>query len=293
MEIAFHLGAHCTDENQLLRSLLDDKGRLADQGICVPGPGRYRDVIVKAAQKLRGQVASEDSQQDLLGAMIDDDSTGRVVMSFENFICVPGRVFDGGEFYGKAAFKPTWLRNLFSCHQVEFFMAIRNPATFLPALLAHRDQTHGDLPTALQGAGPMSLRWSDVVAAIQTANPDTPLTIWCNEDTPLIWPEIMREITALEANVELRSGLRIVAKIIEKEGLQRLRNYLRRRTPQTEIQRRRIVTAYLDKYAIEAVVEEEIDLPGWSAALVEDLTQTYEDDLQVIARMPGVNFLSP
>ena len=48
MEIAFHLGAHCTDENQLLRSLLDDKGRLADQGICVPGPGRYRDVIVNS-----------------------------------------------------------------------------------------------------------------------------------------------------------------------------------------------------------------------------------------------------
>ena len=45
MEIVYHLGAHCTDEERLLRCLLKNRGALSAQGIVVPGPARYRNLL--------------------------------------------------------------------------------------------------------------------------------------------------------------------------------------------------------------------------------------------------------
>ncbi len=51
MEIVYHLGAHCTDEDRLLRCLLKNRGILAQQGIIVPGPTHI--AIFCATQPLR------------------------------------------------------------------------------------------------------------------------------------------------------------------------------------------------------------------------------------------------
>jgi len=50
MQVVYHLGAHSTDEERLVRGLLRAKGPLAERGVIVPGPGRYRPV---AARDLR------------------------------------------------------------------------------------------------------------------------------------------------------------------------------------------------------------------------------------------------
>ena len=51
--------------------------------------------------------------------------------------------------------------------------------------------------------------------------------------------------------------------------------------------------AFLDKYALEEKIEEELDLPGWDGAYVDMLTEIYEDDLEIIAAMPSVRLLTP
>ena len=38
MQIVFHLGAHCTDDGLLIRSILKNRAKLAAEGIGVPGP---------------------------------------------------------------------------------------------------------------------------------------------------------------------------------------------------------------------------------------------------------------
>ena len=293
MQLAIHLGVHCTDEDRLLRSLLQNKTRLAHHGIAVPGPGRYRETIVKAVQQLKGQIAEPDAQSALIEDMIDDDSTERIVLSFEDFLCVPGRVFERGMLYEKSAYKPTWFRNLFSEHQVEFFMGVRNPATFVPALAAHPRQVHKSYPALLQGADVADLRWCDVAVSIHESNPDCALTIWANEDTPFIWPEIMQEITAHDASIALKGGLNVAGQIMQREGLRRMKAYMTSHPPQTEYHRRRVLTAFLDKYAIQEEIEQELDVPGWTTESVEALSATYEDDLSELARLPGVTFLSP
>jgi hypothetical protein len=293
MQVAIHLGVHCTDDDRVLKTLLNNKGALSKQCISVPGPGRYRGPLIKVVQKLKGEEASSDTREMLLDEFVDDDTTTRVVLTHDNFICVPGRVFDNSVLYDKAGYKPMWLRNIFPGEQVEFFLAIRNPATFIPAIFHHKEQKTENFATFMNGTDILDIRWSDVVLAIKESNPDSPVTVWCNEDTPLIWPEIIREVSGHDALTRMKGGFDILATIMKKEGMRRMRSYLGTHPPKNEIQRRRILAAFLDKYLIEDEIEEELDVPGWTEELVANLTQIYEDDLLEIERLPGVNFISP
>jgi hypothetical protein len=293
MQIAIHLGVHCTDDDRVLKTLLNNKGVLSKECISIPGPGRYRNQLMKVVQKLKGAEASADTCDMLLDEIVDDDTTTRVVLTHDHFICVPGRIFDNGVLYDKAGYKPMWLRNTFPGAEIEFFLSIRNPATFIPAAFRHPAQKTENFATFMNGVDVYDIHWSDVIIAIKESNPDCPITVWCNEDTPLIWPEIIREISGHNSSKRLKGGFDVLATIMQKEGMRRLRTYLGTNPPQNENQRRRILAAFLDKYLIEDAVEEVLDVPGWTDELVEALTQTYEDDLLEIEKIPGVTFIAP
>ena len=78
-----------------------------------------------------------------------------------------------------------------------------------------------------------------------------------------------------------------------QEGMKRFRAYLAEHPVMTEMQKRRVISAFLDKFAKEDEIEEEIATPGWSPHLLADMTEAYEEDLYHLERIPGVNFLSP
>jgi len=293
MQVAIHLGAHCTDEDRLVRTLLQNKDVLAKEGIAIPAPGRYRGTLGQAAGKLRGAPASRETQDMLLDAIVEGDATERVVLSHESFICVPSKVFENGVLYERANYKPAWLRNLFPDHKVEFFIAIRNPATFIPAVFRHKNQPNDNFHDFLGGTDIEQIRWSDVIVGMSESNPGVPITVWCNEDTPLIWPEVVREVAAHSPQARVKGGFNILATIMKKEGMRQLRQYLAANPPRNEIQRRRILAAFLDRYALEEAVEEVLDVPGWTDAIVAELTDAYEEDLHEIARLPGVTFIAP
>ena len=68
--------------------------------------------------------------------------------------------------------------------------------------------------------------------------------------------------------------------------------YLETRPPANETQRRRILSAFLDKFEKEDD-EPEVETPGWTEEYLTRLTEFYEQDLFAIERMPGVDFISP
>lgn len=290
MTISIHLGAFCTDEDQLVKSLLKNLKVLSQEGVVVPGPSRYRPVIREVLSKLAGQPPTPETQDVLLEEILETDDAERLVLSNEQFLANVEYAFRQGALYPNAAEKTERIRRLFPEHPVEFFLAVRNPATFVPAL--HNRIQKGSFDEFIAGLDPDSLVWSDVIRDIREANPDTPITVWCNEDTPLIWPEVMHEITGIDPHVQFMGGFDILSQIMEREGIKRLRQYLATHVPANEIQRRRVLTAFLDKYAIDDEVEEEIDLPGWTPELVDRLTDVYDDDMIEIARIPGVTLLT-
>lgn len=53
------------------------------------------------------------------------------------------------------------------------------------------------------------------------------------------------------------------------------------------------MAAFMQKYAVEDAIEQEIDIPQWTPDLVNEMTEIYEDDVIELARIPGVTLISP
>jgi hypothetical protein len=289
MRIVYHLGAHCTDEERLVRCLLKNRGLLAGQGIVVPAPTRYRKLLRDTAVQLKGASATVETQALVLEQIMDEDVADRLVLSWDSFLSFPQWVLRG-QMYGFAGERIRAFTQIFPEIEAEFHLAIRNPATFLPALFDKQKGKSYD--EFIEGSDPAALRWSDVVGQILRQNPGVPLVIWCDEDTPLIWPEVLQAVsghddaTALEETDELLSG------IMSPEGLARMRNYLETHPPASIQQRRRIVSAFLDKFALKDKVEMEFTLPGWTEDMVAAMTARYAEDVALIRQMPGVSFIA-
>lgn len=291
MEIAFHIGANCTDEDRLLKSLLKNAGSFADQGIKIPGPGKYRRLIRETIQNLDGAPPAQNTRGILLDAIVDGETPKRLVMSNANFICIPNRIFDKGVFFEQAETKVRALTQLFPNDELDLFIGLRNPATFLPdAFEASKATT---LDAFLKGFHPTQIRWSDIIKRILHVAPNAQLTVWCNEDTPLIWAELVRDIAGVSSETRITGGFDLLAAIMSPEGMNRFLNYMQQHPPQTEAQKRKIIAAFLDKYALEDEIEEEVDLPGMTPDLIDDLSDIYEADVETIAQMEAVHFIAP
>ena len=290
MKVVYHLGVHGTDERRLVGVLRANAAALAARGIVVPDPETYRPVLRSVAGAMKGARASAETEETLLDAVMTEDEAARLVLSNESFLCMKGWAVSRGKLYPMAGEKVAGLVNLLPSHDCEVTLAIRNLATFLPVVLP---AAKSDTAEVLRGGDLAGMSWLDVVGRIRAANPDLPITVWCDEDTPLIWPEVLRALTGAPPDMALAGENEILSAILTDEGMSRLAAYLAARPPLPVDARRRVVTAFVDKYARPEAMEVELDLPGWDEALIEELTERYDADLAAIARVPGVTVIAP
>ena len=291
INIVYHLGAPHTDNDQVTWSLRKDAAMLADNGIMLRRPKEYRPLIKEMILELKGDAPSIVDQENLLTSIIRNQQVDRLIMSDSRFLGVPAWMLYGGKFYQNAGKNTQTIRNLFPDNPCEFHLGISNPANFIPAVFT--GQTDKTYEKFIDGAELATVRWSEVIAQIQQQNPDCPITVWCNEDTPIVWPSILREIAGLDPQVRLQGELDVIQQIMSSDGVELLIKYLEERPGLTEVQRRRIRGIFLEKFYLDDAVEEEIDLPGWTDDTIDALTDIYEDDIERIERMAGVNFISP
>jgi len=291
MQIVYHIGANCTDQDRLLKSILKNAEIFAQQGVKIPGPSKYRRLVRETIQSLEGQTPAPDTREILLDAILDDEECDRLVMGHAQFMCVHRRVFERGVFYMLAEEKLSGLANLFPTDALEIFIGLRNPATFIPAVFG--DSPVDSFNQFMHGLDPMGVRWSDLIGRIRAILPQAKLTVWCNEDTPLIWAQLIREMAGVDPLTKITGGFDLLASIMSAEGMKHFVTYLRANPPQTELQKRRIIAAFLEKYALEGEVEEVVDIPGWTEDTVARLTAGYDEDVERIEQMDGVNFIAP
>jgi len=291
MEIAIHLGAHLTDEDRLIRCLMRNRAALLADGISIPSTSRYRTALRRTAHEMRDTATDAETQEALLDSLITEDTIRRVVFSSDCFLSNHRWAIGRGQIYPDAGTKVETLRRLFPAAKVEFFIAIRNPATFLPALVEHAGP--GGFEQVMGGVNPLALRWSDTLARIHEATPGCRLTVWCDEDTPLLWPEILREVAGHPDDMALEGVFDWYQGFVSPAGLRLMGKWLADRPPMTDLQRRKVLSAFLDKFALAEKLEVEADLPGWQADHAEILSELYAQDVDLIAQMPGVDFLEP
>lgn len=290
MRIVYHLGAHFTDDERLLRCMQKNRDLLIQHDIVVPNPKRYRTLLRETATKLKGRAATVDEQALILEQIMEEDHASRLILSWESFLSLPPYVLKD-KIYPTAAERIQAFCQIFPEIEPEFHLAIRNPASFLPLLY---DRLKPDSYTSfLNGVDPQEIYWSEVIDRILHLNPHVPMTIWCDEDTPLIWPEVLRAVTGLPAATPLQGDDDLLSSLMSGEGMTRMNAYLQSHPPQHPSQRRKIVSAFLDKFALPERINQDITLPGWTAQTISDLTRRYEEDVARIAHRPDITFLSP
>lgn len=288
MRIVYHLGAHCTDEDRLVRCLLKNRGVLSRQGIMVPSPTRYRRLLRSTLEELRGEPASQETQALVLDQIMDEGEAERLILSWDSFMSFPPWAVRGS-LYAAAGERMRGFTQIFPDIQAEFHLAIRNPATFIPALQEVVSAKGGG--SVLERTDPLNLRWSEVVRQLLIQVPGAPITVWCDEETPLIWPEVLQAVSGHAPETELIDTDELLSMIMNEIGLSRMKAYCIEHPPRSVAQRRRIVTAFLEKFARPEKVEMDITIPGWTAEMVAEMTDYYLADVEVIRQMPGVTLI--
>jgi len=291
MQVALHAGAHMTDEDRLLTCLSENRETLARFGTNVPPPASYRKLLRDILQHAQEDRLAEDARDVVIDAISTDDVTDRLVLSNQGFFGTPKMAVAGPILYPAADMRLSLFRQLFAGDRLELFFGLRNPAMFLPALL--RGTPYSSVARLLNDNDPTEMRWSELIARIRTAHPDLPITVWCNEDTPLIWSQIVREMAGIDATVPIAEEFALLSEIMTKPGLQRFHAYIEAHPGMTEVQKRRVIAAFLDKFADEAAIEAEPDVPDWTEELVARLTELYDEDLYEIERLDGVQMITP
>ncbi|MGL4279559.1 MAG: hypothetical protein ACRCS0_04250, partial [Albidovulum sp.] len=126
------------------------------------------------------------------------------------------------------------------------------------------------------------------------AVPDARFCLWCNEDTPLVWPELLHAVAGSDEAASLEGEDDMLTMLLSDEGLAALRSHLAAAAgPFTQAERHEITAEFLERYAKPEEMEATIDMPGWSADLVEEMSQAYDEDVAQLATLSGVTFMRP
>ncbi|WP_299628533.1 hypothetical protein [uncultured Tateyamaria sp.] len=291
MQLVLHAGAHFTEEERLVRCLLRNKEDFSKRGIAVPGPSKYRTLLRETLAAMQDNAPAPDARDVLLDMILDDENADRMILSHMFLFGAPRACVRNGMIYEGAPQRMAQLAALFPHDEIELFLALRNPGTFLPALFEAAPQD--DMSAFLRGADPFAISWSDTLSAIRAAAPQVNITAWCFEDMPMLWAQIIREMAGLEHGEKIVGGFDLLSDIMTKDGMQRFRAYLKSHPTMTEMQKRRVIAAFLDKFAIEDEIEEELNAPGWNEDTIDTMTDLYEEDMTAVARIPGVTFIAP
>lgn len=289
MQVAIHFGTHGTEPERMIRTLMENRDWLLSNGIEVVPPGRYKGVLDEALTSLRGGEASAEMEEVIYDALLESDHVRRMVISQASLIGAPVRCLTERGLFAQAGARMRAVAGLFPSADVEVSLAIQNPALQIPHLLS-RLPDGSRLPA---GCDPLQLRWGPSLQRIVEEMQGRRVIVWCYEDTPLIWPEAVRRVAAMPADVPLKSGLAVLGDLLSPDGMAELRDRLTQAGQLTVTVRRAIFAEVLGRHARPETLRQDILLPGWTQDLADEITDLYEEDVAMIAALPGVEFLGP
>ncbi len=267
MHIAYHLGAHCTDEGLLAEHLWHHRATLAQDG-CHVLPPNALDAALRAA--LSG------NQSAAHGVDVPEDMA-RIVISQPNLL---GPLHKDNLLYPQAIDRVDALLKLFPDQDASLHLALRHPATLLAGLSEAPDRT----PRV------QSLSWFDLIAAIRKSQPTVPIILWRDEDSPYLWDRILSRLTGLSLEQRPDQNRRL-ERIMQSAGFSRLTGYLAANTGLDESQRRQVTAAFLSKFAQPEVVEQDISLLGWTETELAEMDRLYLEDVARLRSLPHVTML--
>ena len=293
MRIILHAGAHKTDDDRLLLSLRRNLNLHHQNKIALPLPKQYRRPLRQRMMQSNHTAPDADARDILLDLFLDNEPEDcrTLYMGIPGFFGAPKESVQNNSFYPHAISNLVRFIELFPDDQTHLFFALRNPATFIPALMA--EAKTDNLNFIMNKSDPRALRWSDLLNSIRARFPALPMTIWCTEDTPFIWGQLMRLVGGFSPSTPMVGGYSLIESILTKEGFIRFRAHLEKHPEMNERQKRKVMVAFAERFGRPDVLEQDVDVPGWDAQFVNHLTTQYEEDLSKISAISGVRLVMP
>ena len=140
----------------------------------------------------------------------------RVVLSSEKFFGPKRTALIHGQFYPFAGQRAAYTSQLLPDCQIEIFVGLSNPGSFVPKVLMSLHESQRD---AILGSTDLScLSWLNMIEDLRDLAPEIQLTFWQNEDTPLIWGDIMRAMAGVPSSVLLKDEHALLASLLTEKG---------------------------------------------------------------------------
>ena len=291
MKVVLHTGAHLTDEGRLASCLSANSSAIEEFGTHFPNPNGYRKLLRDFFTDSFNSIVNPDSCGALRDTILDGAVSDRLIMSNSSFFGTPKMAARAGVLYSAADTRLGLCQKIFAPDDIEIFMSICNLATFLPAVFEKAG--FDNIAEFLDGTDPTTMRWAEMFQRIRALYPDIAITVWCNEDTPLIWGQLIRKIAGVESTMPIMGEFTLLSEIMSEVGMKRFLGYVESRPNLTESQKSQVIVAFLDKFAEPDAIETELDVPGWTEQLVDQLTRNYDEDVDAIQKIPGVTMITP
>jgi len=291
MRVAIHAGAFATDENHISNALMFNRRNLNRQGVAVADP---EHALPKLHQRLTEHQAHSDeptSSSKLRDELLSGLNSGRVIFSDDRLLGEPAQIVQNSQLYPAAGLRAAFFDDLFVEDEVELFFALCNPATLLPNVLKTLPlESQNDI---LRSTELNRLNWKTMVEDIIELAPNIRLTLWCNEDLPLIWSDLIRTIADIPAQSPIRQEFSMPASLLTETGKRHLAILLKQglATDSSEFQMQ--FDSILDQHAEPDLIEVNPDYPGWTQDIIDGFTELYARDLAQIAVLPDVQMLTP
>jgi len=210
----------------------------------------------------------------------------RVIMSNDKTFGPRRTALLNGQIYPFAGQRIAYTQEILGDMQIELFVGLSNPAFFVPKVLM---SLHTEIRQGILNTTDLScLSWLSMIEDLSDLAPGIAITLWPNEDTPLIWGDIIRAISGLPANVPMMDEHALLASLLTETGKRELATRLQH--PKAIVPRD-VLKQIFENHAQPDLIEEEVELPGWTSDIVEAFTEIYEQDLAKIRTLPNVHLL--
>lgn len=291
MQVVIHAGAAFTDEGGIMRSLLSNGEVLRQNGTVSMGPRRYKTIIKPVLDAMSVNPAQSDLVYQIRNQLPADPKVDRAIFSSPDYIGELPTAIHEGQFYPHAGQRMAILNQVFEDHQVELFLGLLNPGSFIPKVLMSLPDAQRNKIT--RNTDLSCLSWLSVIEDIRDLAPNVAITLWCNEDTPLIWGDLLRALGGVGQDIAIQDEHALYTSLLTDIGKREFLALIRQHPEPVGQVLRHDLIEILETHAQPDKVEEELNLPGWSTGILDAFSELYEQDLARLRTMPDIRFLSP
>ena len=298
MKIILILGPPDSCVDTIYHSLMKNQSTLARHNIAMPGRPRYEPQLLRYydAPALRNHQILHDAGLSRLDLQMGVTHPTTLILGSSVYAGPLSAAIGGGGIFYDWADRIRTVRRLFPYGTVQCFMPLYHPTRLIAHVLrANGLRAFADY-AALRGEPsltPFSLYWARTLARVLDLNPNLAITVWRDEDSPLLYERLMYATTGISPSVALNGRFDLLETITQARTKSILFHYFKQIPSQDLAHRQRVVALFLNQLCRSEVAYETLAIEDWSDAIYHQLDEQYETDFGRIRSLETVSVFQP